>query len=556
MELRRWQAEAKTEVEKAWANGIMCPTVVAPTGSGKTALAAALISDFNGPVVFTAHRDQLITQTQRAFLSMIPGRTIGIIRGDDNQVGADVIVASLQTLASGRRLQEYLDANPPSLVIADEAHMSGAPIFASIFEQLGTKGRRIQGLGLSATLYRETGTKLHELWDNPVYQMDLREAIEDGICVPPRGIRVHLPNGTSLMEAARDIAAWADNLSTALEATDVPSTIAQAIADHCDGRAVIGFAPNVRAALVLTEACRIAGISAETITASTPSSVRDDLFAASQAGDLRVLWSVDTISVGADLPWVSAVVVARDTGSQVWWVQALGRGLRTYPGKTDCIILDCSSSSKRFRLDTFFDLGEDQADSEGSERAASATTMPEIEALGDMDKAEIGLVEYSGFDFFARESAWLTTLGGVRFVSAFQRIIFVLPDEGGSFTVGSVPDNVFKTYKAKRHVRELPLADAVRYAEILADQCDRGTPTKFGKQMKISSRAASWRQGRKELTEGQINMINAFRPELVDRACSHVGASPISLHRAQASTVIGVCVASAILSRLGLDTSL
>lgn len=556
MELRRWQREAKVEVEKAWKNGTICPTVVAPTGSGKTALAAALIADFDGPVVFTAHRDQLITQTQRAFLNMIPGRSIGIIRGDDNQINADVTVASLQTLASGRRLHQYLDVNPPSLVIADEAHMSGAPIFASIFEALGTKDRRTWGLGLSATLYRDTGTKLHELWDNPVYQMDLREAIEDGICVPPKGIRVHLPNGTSLMEAARDIAAWADNLSTALEATDVPSTIAKAIADHCGGRAVIGFAPNVRAAMVLTEACRMAGISAETITASTPAAARDELFAASEAGDLQVLWSVDTISVGADLPWVSAVVVARDTGSQVWWVQALGRGLRTYPGKTDCIILDCSSSSKRFRLDTFFDLGEDQQASEAAERSASATPLVEVDDLNQMEKAEVGLVEYSGFDFFARHHVWLTTLGGIRFLGAFQRVIFVLPEGPGEFCVGSVPDNAFKTHKAKRHVRGLTLTEAVRYAEILADQCDRATPTKFGKQMKISTHDAAWRSGKKPMTEGQINMISAFRPHLVEQVCVHIGANPMHLHRAQASSVIGVLIASAILSRLGLDAPL
>lgn len=555
MELRRWQAEAKREVEKAWANGTVCPTVVAPTGSGKTALAAALILDFDGPVVFTAHRDQLITQTQRAFLNMIPGRSIGIVRGDDNQINADVTVASLQTLASGNRLRQYVNANPPRLVIADEAHMSGAPIFTKIFDALGTKDRRTQGLGLSATLYRDTGTKLHELWDDPVYQMDLQEAIADGICVPPRGIRVHLPNGTSLMEAARDIAAWADNLSTALEATDVPSAIAQAVLDHCDGRAVIGFAPNVRAAMVLTEACRIAGISAETITASTPSAVRDELFAASESGDLRVLWSVDTISVGADLPWVSAVVVARDTGSQVWWVQALGRGLRTYPGKTDCVILDCSSSSKRFRLDTFFDLGQDQADSEAGESSSSAPAMPQIDDLSAMERAEVGLVEYSGFDFFAREYNWLTTLGGIRFVSAYQRVVFIVPEDG-DFTVGSVPDNVFKPQKAKRHVRGITLDEAVRYAERLADQCDGAAPVIYGKQMRIASSMASWRRSIQPMSEGQMNMINAFRPALVERVCLHVGANPLHLHKAQASLVIGVCVASAILSRLGLDAPL
>lgn len=554
VELREWQVKAKHAVEEAWFSGTRNPTVVAGTGSGKTMLAAALISDFPGTTLFTAHRDQLIGQTAKAFRSVIPDRSVGILRGSDNEIDRDITVASLQTLASGQRLQRYLEVNPPTLVIADEAHVSGAPIFAKVFNELGLQTRSGFALGLSATLARTTGTPLHELWDDPVFHYSLRDAIADGVCVPPRGIRVHMPNGESLLTGVQDVAAWADKLGDAIEATDAPMIIARAIEEHCAGRATVGFAPNIRAAMVLARACEQIGITAEVITGDTPSYLREDAFARSEEGALHVIWSVDTISVGADLPWISALVVARDTASQVWFTQALGRGLRKHPGKTDCLVLDCSSSSSRLVLDTFFDLGREVA---GDEREPSQSrTKPDIEDLGSVPPVSIGLVEYSGFDFFARENVWLTTLGGMRFIPAYQNVIFLYPEGDGLFTVGSVPDSIWKNLKAKPHVREMDLDGAVAYAEALAQQCDRGAPSLYGRTMGVSSKAADWRNKRQPPTQGQSTMFANLRAAYLERCCTHVGVPFDHLTKVTASTVISVAVASKILSRLGLDPEL
>lgn len=555
LKLRRWQEEAKGKVQDAWFSGSRCPTVVAPTGSGKTALAAALINDFPGRVVFTAHRDQLIEQTAEGFLNMIEDRSVGIIRGTDNQINADVIVASLQTLASGSRLHQYLEAAPPDLVIADEAHMSGAPIFANVFKELGIQERRVFGLGLSATLGRTTGTPLHELWDDPVYTMSLKEAIHEGICVPPVGIRVHLPEGQSLLAATREAAVWSPNLGNALESTDAPTIIAEAIKEHCKGRAVIGFAPNVRAALVLAKACKYHGVSADVLTADTPSPVRREMFRASKDGELQVLWSVDTISVGADLPWVSAIALARDSGSRTWFVQAVGRGLRTYPGKSDCIVLDCSSTSSRIVLDTYFDLGRDDAEESGP-NAGSGATAQDIEDIGGLPPVAIGRVEYSGFDFFGRSSAWMTTLGGTRFVGAYQQLVFVVPDGDGTFSVGSVSNSVWKHDRAKRHARDLDLDAAVRLAEVLAEQLDRAAPVRYGKRMQVASSTANWRTQSKPLTAGQQTMLEALKEALLIRSAEHVGLDMSKLNRAKAASIIDVATASAVLARLGLDPAL
>ena len=55
---------------------------------------------------------------------------------------------------------------------------------------------------------------------------------------------------------------------------------------------------------------------------------------------------------GVDVPSVDAVILATPTRSQVKYTQCLGRGLRTFPGKEDCLVIDVVGASERLDLQT------------------------------------------------------------------------------------------------------------------------------------------------------------------------------------------------------------
>jgi superfamily II DNA or RNA helicase len=59
-----------------------------------------------------------------------------------------------------------------------------------------------------------------------------------------------------------------------------------------------------------------------------------------ERGDVRHAVSVMMLSEGVDIPSVDAVVLMRPTRSPTLAVQTVGRGLRPYPGKRDCVVLD------------------------------------------------------------------------------------------------------------------------------------------------------------------------------------------------------------------------
>jgi len=55
------------------------------------------------------------------------------------------------------------------------------------------------------------------------------------------------------------------------------------------------------------------------------------------------------LTEGYDDPSAEGIVFARPTQSQALAIQILGRGLRLYPGKTECVVVDCVGNSEKHR---------------------------------------------------------------------------------------------------------------------------------------------------------------------------------------------------------------
>jgi ATP-dependent helicase IRC3 len=71
-----------------------------------------------------------------------------------------------------------------------------------------------------------------------------------------------------------------------------------------------------------------------------------------RSGTTRVLTNVNLLTEGYDEPAIDTIIVARPTRSRVLYLQVVGRGLRPYPGKRDCLIIDLVGASTRHDLIT------------------------------------------------------------------------------------------------------------------------------------------------------------------------------------------------------------
>ena len=94
----------------------------------------------------------------------------------------------------------------------------------------------------------------------------------------------------------------------------------------------------------------------------TPKQEREAILKRLADGRLTVVSNAMVLTEGVDVPVVSCVVLARPTKSKGLYLQMAGRGLRTAPGKTDCLILDhgnCTMEHGLVRRDQNWQLTED-----------------------------------------------------------------------------------------------------------------------------------------------------------------------------------------------------
>jgi superfamily II DNA or RNA helicase len=132
IKLRDYQEEAIEAVNDSDMDGIKRPLVALPTGTGKTVIFANLIDQRPGRSLVLAHRDELIRQAVDKLLLVNPDFDIGVVKASENETGADVVVASVQTLARSNRLRQVFSNF--NTVVVDEAHHGVADSYQRILE--------------------------------------------------------------------------------------------------------------------------------------------------------------------------------------------------------------------------------------------------------------------------------------------------------------------------------------------------------------------------------------------------------------------------------------
>ncbi len=144
----------------------------------------------------------------------------------------------------------------------------------------------------------------------------------------------------------------ADALGNALEHASAPAHVLAAYRQHGEQRKTVVFVPTVALAHRMATVFRDAGITAEALDGGTDHDRRRGILLRLRSGDTRIVVNVGVLAEGWDEPSIQCIVVATPTNSQVKYTQLAGRGLRTFPGKRDCLIIDVVGVTDRLDLQT------------------------------------------------------------------------------------------------------------------------------------------------------------------------------------------------------------
>ena len=320
----------------------------APTGFGKTVLAAALIQLlFNAgkKVIFAVHRIDLIKQTAGTFEKFgIPFSYIAA--GYHFNPLHRIWIASILTL------KNRLGKIPADYIFVDEAHLSAAAGWAAVAAHYKSTGARL--IGLTGSPERLDGKPLGDVWGEMVMGPTVRWLIDNGHL---SRYRAFAPKGvvdTSGLHTRKG-----DFIQAEVEALMDGKAVMAGAAKHwrakADGKRTIAFCPSVARAKDYAAEFTALGIPSVALDAETPQEERARAFIDFADRKLLVIFNCALFCEGFDLAaqvnrdvTIECVMQLSPTQSLAKHLQQLGRGLRKKPDPA--ILLDMVGNLERLGL--------------------------------------------------------------------------------------------------------------------------------------------------------------------------------------------------------------
>ena len=234
--------------------------------------------------------------------------------------------------------------------------MHPATSWLKIYNRIGELLPDWRHLGVTATPIRTKGASdLEAIFGKPVYVKSIFELIVEGYLSPLKGMEVRTE--VSVEDVGIQGGDFiAEELSRVINTRERNRLVVENYLELAADRKALVFAADLNHARSLAEMFKTQGVSAAWVSGETPLSLRRSFLEKLRNGELKVIVNCMVFTEGFDEPSLDAILVARPTRSLVLYCQMIGRGLRPYPGKKNCLFIDFVDNSSKHRLISMQDL--------------------------------------------------------------------------------------------------------------------------------------------------------------------------------------------------------
>lgn len=277
-------------------------------------------------------------------------KTCGLYNAEAKETGEDFLFS---TNVSMCRSLELFDKKEFDYIIIDECHHAVADSYRKIIDYFKPEFL----LGLTATENRMDNQDVVEIFGNNIpYELRLRDAIINDLIVPFHyyGIRDELVDYGLTASGER-------RLISQISTPENCEFIHQQIEKHRMGNQklkALAFCRNIQHARMMADNLgdyyHTAFLSGKNKTGERIRAYND---LQDENRDLEILFAVDILNEGVDIPGVNMVLFLRPTESSTIFLQQLGRGLRKYTNKPYVTILDFIGNSYKRSVHIALALG-------------------------------------------------------------------------------------------------------------------------------------------------------------------------------------------------------
>ncbi|MBR2550681.1 MAG: DUF3427 domain-containing protein [Clostridiales bacterium] len=373
------QKRALKELNRYRATGVNRALTIASAGSGKTYLAAFDALNFNPKrLLYIVHEGSILKKSLETFQEVFGKNvTYGIYSGTSKEFDADFVFATNITMSN---TLDLFAKDEFDYIIIDECHHATAETYKKIIGYFEPEFL----LGLTATPERMDNQDVFELFDHNVpYELRLRDAIANDLVVPFKyyGIRDKLVDyGLAANEERRLIAQMADEEHCSFIVEQIEKYRPQGKLK------ALAFCRNVTHARMMCEAL---GETYKTAYLTGKNDIGERIRAYNDLQDdsapLEILFTVDILNEGVDIPGVNMVLFLRPTESATIFIQQLGRGLRKFLNKQYVTVLDFIGNSYKRSVQIAFALGSLSENFVMEKRLMASLVKDDFIALGMSD---------------------------------------------------------------------------------------------------------------------------------------------------------------------------
>lgn len=354
MKLRYYQEICVNKIIQSFKDNNEVTLAVLPTGSGKTIIFCELVRrclEIYGPLqaFIVVPKNILITQTVDKLSKFIDEDKIGIYNAGlkRKELDKQIIVASVQSLSVCKEIPET------NLLIFDEQHRSNMDgklesQYKIVYIKIKEKRPRAKLLGVTATPYDKNNYNYGEgkFWPKPIYERTLLELKDEGYLAPVI-FKNTCKDGEMDFSQIKNVAGDYNlgQLETEILKNDkkMDLQIADALLKTANRKKVIWLTVSIKHAITIWEKLLEKNVTSSLLHSKMKWGDRNVNLEMFTYGNTKHLISVLIASEGFDYEPIDALVFMRPTRSPTLYVQATGRIMRTFPGKTDALLLDYGS---------------------------------------------------------------------------------------------------------------------------------------------------------------------------------------------------------------------